>query len=90
VIREDTVLLGPERTHDGPEYLTPLPTHKTLSAAWTSAWLAGPTATWPGDGLRAAQVKSLVRGIESGMKHESADVYRVDVVPSSRAPAVSR
>jgi len=33
------------------------------------------------DGLRRGQVKSLVRGIESGMKHESEDVYRVDVVP---------
>jgi cation diffusion facilitator family transporter len=39
------------------------------------------------DGLRAAQVKSLVRGIESGMKHESKDVYRVDVVPIGRAQA---
>jgi cation diffusion facilitator family transporter len=32
------------------------------------------------DGLRGAQVKSLIRGIESGMKHGSDDVYRVDVV----------
>jgi cation diffusion facilitator family transporter len=39
------------------------------------------------DGLGAAQVKSLVRGIESGMKHESKDVYRVDVVPIGRAQA---
>jgi len=33
------------------------------------------------DDLRGAQVKSLVRGIESGMKRESEGVYRVDVVP---------
>ena len=33
------------------------------------------------DDLRGAQVKSLVRGIESGMKRESENVYRVDVVP---------
>src|SRR5271154_885735 len=33
------------------------------------------------DGLRGAQVKALVRGIESGLKHESENVYRVDVVP---------
>ena len=33
------------------------------------------------DGLRGAQVKSLVRGIELGMKHDSGNVYRVDVVP---------
>jgi cation diffusion facilitator family transporter len=33
------------------------------------------------DDLRGAQVKSLVRGIESGMKRESESVYRVDVVP---------
>jgi cation diffusion facilitator family transporter len=33
------------------------------------------------DGLRGAQVKELARGIESGLKHESEDVYRVDVVP---------
>ena len=33
------------------------------------------------DGLSGAQVKSLVRGIESGMKRESEAVYRVDVVP---------
>jgi cation diffusion facilitator family transporter len=33
------------------------------------------------DDLRGAQVGSLVRGIESGMKRESESVYRVDVVP---------
>ncbi len=33
------------------------------------------------DDLRGAQVKSLVSGIESGMKHESENVYRADVVP---------
>ncbi len=32
------------------------------------------------DGLSGAQVKSLVRGIESGMKHGAKEVYRVDVV----------
>jgi hypothetical protein len=31
--------------------------------------------------LRADQVISLVRGIESGLKQESKNVYRVDVVP---------
>lgn len=31
--------------------------------------------------LRGAQVESLVRGIESSMRHESENVYRVDVVP---------
>jgi cation diffusion facilitator family transporter len=39
------------------------------------------------DDLRGDQVKSLVRGIESGMKSESKAVYRVDVVPMGRAPA---
>ena len=39
------------------------------------------------DDLRGAQVKSLVRGIESGMKHESEDVYRVDIVPIGKAQA---
>jgi len=34
------------------------------------------------DGLTGAQVKALVRGIESGMKRESEAVYRVDVVPT--------
>lgn len=33
------------------------------------------------DGLRAPHVKSLVRGIESGLKRASRYVYRVDVVP---------
>ncbi len=33
------------------------------------------------DGLAGAQVKSLVSGIESGMKHESENVYRADIVP---------
>jgi cation diffusion facilitator family transporter len=33
------------------------------------------------DGLPGGQVRALVRDIESGMKHESKDVYRVDVVP---------
>ena len=32
------------------------------------------------DALRGAQVKALTHGIESGMKHESDNVYRVDVV----------
>jgi cation diffusion facilitator family transporter len=39
------------------------------------------------DDLPAAQVKSLVRGIESGMKRESENVYRVDVVPMGKAQA---
>jgi len=34
------------------------------------------------DDLRGAEVKSLVRGIESGMKRESENVYRVDIVPT--------
>jgi len=33
------------------------------------------------DALRGAQVKALVRGIESGLKHEAEEVYRADVVP---------
>jgi cation diffusion facilitator family transporter len=33
------------------------------------------------DGLRGAQVKALVRGLESGLKQGSEDVYRVDIVP---------
>jgi cation diffusion facilitator family transporter len=41
------------------------------------------------DGLRGAQVKALVRGIESGMKHESDNVYRVDVVAIGGAQAVN-
>jgi divalent metal cation (Fe/Co/Zn/Cd) transporter len=41
------------------------------------------------DALRGAQVKGLVRGIESGMKHESEDVYRVDVVAIGGEPAVN-
>jgi divalent metal cation (Fe/Co/Zn/Cd) transporter len=39
------------------------------------------------DELTGAQVKSLVRGIESGMKRESQSVYRVDVVPFGGASA---
>ena len=31
--------------------------------------------------LRCAEVTSLVRSIESGMKRESEDIYRVDIVP---------
>jgi divalent metal cation (Fe/Co/Zn/Cd) transporter len=37
--------------------------------------------------LRGAQIQSLVRGIESGMKAESEDIYRVDVVPIGEEPA---
>jgi cation diffusion facilitator family transporter len=33
------------------------------------------------DGLPGSQVRALVRGIESRMKHEAKEVYRVDVVP---------
>jgi cation diffusion facilitator family transporter len=53
----------------------------------------GPGQTWViarldiDDDLSGAQVKSLVRGIESGMKRESENVYRVDVVPTGRAQA---
>lgn len=36
------------------------------------------------DDLGGAQVKSLARGIESGMKRESGDIYRVDVVPMAK------
>jgi divalent metal cation (Fe/Co/Zn/Cd) transporter len=39
--------------------------------------------------LNGAQVKSLVRGIESGMKRESGAIYRVDIVPSGKAQAVT-
>ncbi len=39
------------------------------------------------DDLRGDQVKSLVRGIESGLKHASENVYRVDVVPIGGAQA---
>jgi cation diffusion facilitator family transporter len=41
------------------------------------------------DGLRGGQVRALVRGIESGMKHKSKDVYRVDVVPIGEAQPAS-
>ena len=41
------------------------------------------------DGLRGAQVKSLVRGIESGLKHEADEIYRVDVVAIGGAQAVT-
>jgi cation diffusion facilitator family transporter len=40
------------------------------------------------DGLRVAEVKTLVRGIESGLKHGSQDVYRVDIVPAGGPQAV--
>ena len=42
------------------------------------------------DELSGAQVKSLVRGIESGMKHESENVYRVDIVPIGRSGRLGR
>ncbi len=41
------------------------------------------------DGLRGAQVKSLVRGIESGLKHGAEEVYRVDVVAIGGAQPVN-
>ena len=41
------------------------------------------------DGLRGAQVKSLVRGIESHLKHEAEEIYRVDVVTIGGANAVN-
>jgi cation diffusion facilitator family transporter len=33
------------------------------------------------DNLSGAQVKSLIRNIESGLKHESENIYRADIVP---------
>jgi divalent metal cation (Fe/Co/Zn/Cd) transporter len=41
------------------------------------------------DGLRGAQVKALVRGIELGLKHESDNVYRADVVAIGGTQAVN-
>jgi cation diffusion facilitator family transporter len=41
------------------------------------------------DGLRGAQVKALARGLESGLKHESGSVYRVDVVTIGGAQPVN-
>jgi hypothetical protein len=41
------------------------------------------------DGLRGAQVKALVRGIESGLKHESQSYYRVDIVPTGGEQAAN-
>lgn len=41
------------------------------------------------DGLRGAQVKALACGIESGLKHESGSVYRVDVVTIGGAQPVN-
>jgi hypothetical protein len=41
------------------------------------------------DDLRGTQVKSLVCGIESGLKHEAEEVYRVDVVAIGGAQAVN-
>jgi hypothetical protein len=41
------------------------------------------------DGLRGDQISALARGIESGMKHESKDVYRVDIVPIDGVEAVT-
>jgi cation diffusion facilitator family transporter len=40
------------------------------------------------DGLSGTQVKALVRGLESGLKHVSEDVYRVDVVPTGGPQAL--
>ena len=41
------------------------------------------------DDLRGAQVKSLVRGIESTLRRESESIYRVDVVPIGGEQAVA-
>jgi cation diffusion facilitator family transporter len=55
----------------------------------------GPGQVWVlvridiGDGLRGRDVKSLTGGIEAGLKHESANVYRVDVVPIDDGQAVA-
>jgi cation diffusion facilitator family transporter len=41
------------------------------------------------DGLRGTQVKALACAIESGMKHEAEEIYRVDVVPVGEAQPAS-
>jgi len=41
------------------------------------------------DGLHGAEVKALVSGIESGLKHEAEEIYRVDVVPIGATQAAS-
>ena len=56
---------------------------------------AGPGRVWLvarisiDDGLRGHQVRALARGVESGMKHETKEIYRVDVVPIGDAPPAS-
>jgi len=52
----------------------------------------GPSQVWViarldiDDNLRGDQVKSLVSGIESALKLQSEDIYRVDVVPIGLGP----
>jgi cation diffusion facilitator family transporter len=52
----------------------------------------GPSRVWViarvdvDDDLRGDQIKSLVRGIEAGLRHESDNVYRVDVVIGGARP----
>jgi divalent metal cation (Fe/Co/Zn/Cd) transporter len=41
------------------------------------------------DGLSGDQVRALVRGIESSLKHEAKEVYRVDVAPIGQAQPAS-
>jgi hypothetical protein len=41
------------------------------------------------DGLRGARVKALVRGIESGLTHESENVNRADIVAIGGAQAAN-
>ena len=53
--------------------------------------LVGPSQVWAvalidvDGGLEGVQIQSLVRSIESGMKADSEEVYRADVVPIGEA-----
>ena len=62
---------------------------------WVLFTFVGPGQVWVvarvdiDNDLRGDEVTSLVRGIESGMKDESENVYRVGIVPIGGTPVVN-
>jgi divalent metal cation (Fe/Co/Zn/Cd) transporter len=77
--------LRPEDEEKARAFLLAYPGVKALREVVVT--FIGPRRAWVtarldiDDDLSGAQVKSLVCGIESGMKRESEAVYRVDIVP---------
>jgi len=65
-------------------YEDPIPEDDAKAIEEANALVEMAETAWKNQ-MRGPQVEALVRGIESGLKQEAEEIYRVDVVPIGRA-----